>query len=182
MSRRSGLLCSITCAREIDDAAARSEVALEPGALDVLVAAVEPEDVVDAAAAPRVEQLVVVADDGERRSQLGEGADQSLLDGVDVLVLVDGQVAHPRSDACAEGRLLLEHEHGVGDDRAEVQVALVGEHVEVLLQARLGVGSLERGLVDVGFAQDRHQLAVGAGVAIALPAEVGKPAPAASCA
>ena len=177
LSRRSGLLCSITArARSTTprlDRKLRSSRALWTSP----IAAVEPEDVLNAAAAPCVQELVVVADHGERRSQLGEGADQSLLDGVDVLVLVNGQVAHPRGDTCAEVWLLLEHEHGIRDDRTEVQVALVGEHVEVLLQARLDVGSLERGLVDVGFAQDRHQLAVSAGVAIAMPAQVGQPAP-----
>jgi hypothetical protein len=67
----------------------------------------------------------------------------------------------------AIGLLVLD---GVQADVSTGAVALNNLSVTITLE-------LEHGFVDVGFAQDRHQLAIDAGVATALPAEVGEPAP-----
>ena len=55
----------------------------------------------DLAAAPLVDRLVVVADDAEVRAELHQPADESLLQRVDVLVLVDDDVADVVPDVIA---------------------------------------------------------------------------------
>ena len=62
----------------------------------------------DVRAAPLVDRLVVVADDHEVRRpvRLGEQLDQPLLRRVDVLVLVDDQVAQLGRDPGADVRVL----------------------------------------------------------------------------
>ena len=76
-------------AGRLDDAVARAEVLLQGDLLDGRVALVEREDVLDVAAAPLVDRLVVVADHADPRAQLVKRPDDRLLHRVHVLVLVD---------------------------------------------------------------------------------------------
>ena len=66
--------------------------------LTVRVALVELDDVRDVGPSPLVDRLIVVADDAEVHGVGGEQLDQRLLRRVDVLVLVDDQVAQRRVD------------------------------------------------------------------------------------
>ena len=68
---------------------------------DAGVAVGERDDVRDLAAAPLVDRLVVVADDAQVRAELRQPADESLLQRVDVLVLVDDDVADVVPDVIA---------------------------------------------------------------------------------
>lgn len=63
------------------------------------VAVGEAEDVLHVGAVPLEDGLVVVADDGERGAEVGEGADHLLLQLVGVLVLVDDDAADARGEA-----------------------------------------------------------------------------------
>ena len=83
---------------EFDDALARAEVVVERDLPDAVVAVRERDDVRDLAAAPLVDRLVVVADDAQVRAELRQPADESLLQRVDVLVLVDDDVADVVAD------------------------------------------------------------------------------------
>ena len=86
----------------LDHAFARAEVLGERHLVDAGVPVGEGDDVRDLAAAPLVDRLVVVSDDAEVRAELGQPADQSLLQRVDVLVLVDDDVADVVADVTAE--------------------------------------------------------------------------------
>src|SRR5690606_18098968 len=76
-------------ASEIDDGGTGAEVLIQGDAVDVGVAALDREDVLDGTATPLIDRLVVVADHAQVRAVAGEPADQLLLDRVGVLVLVD---------------------------------------------------------------------------------------------
>ena len=80
-------------APDFDDTLARAEVLRERDLADAGVAVLKGDDVGDFAPAPLVDRLVVVADDTQVRAELREPADESLLQRVDVLVLVDDHVA-----------------------------------------------------------------------------------------
>ena len=86
---------------DLDDALARAEVLVERDLLDAGVPVGERDDVRDLAAAPLVDRLIVVADDAEVRAELRQAADEALLQRVDVLVLVDDDVADVVTDVIA---------------------------------------------------------------------------------
>ena len=70
--------------------------------MDAVVPVGERDDVRDLAAAPLVDRLIVVADDAEVRAELRQPPDEPLLQRVDVLVLVDDDVADVVTDVTAE--------------------------------------------------------------------------------
>ena len=92
---------SATDLPDLDDALARAEVVVERDLADAVIAVGEGDDVGDLAAAPLVDRLVVVADDAEVRAELRQPPDQPLLQRVDVLVLVDHDVADVVADVAA---------------------------------------------------------------------------------
>src|SRR4051794_14071996 len=119
-------------------------VSLEALDLHGVVPIGEGLDVRDTASAPAVEELVVVTDDADLAPEDGKSAQQALLDRIHVLVLVDRDVPRPLEDALAEVAYAgLEQRDGLVEDRGEVEVTLVGEEVEVLLKASLGLGPRE---------------------------------------
>ena len=77
----------------VEDQLGRAVVLLELDDRRVRVVALEVEDVPDVGAAPAVDRLVVVADDGEVAVLRGERPDPEVLRPVRVLVLVDVEVA-----------------------------------------------------------------------------------------
>ena len=77
----------------VEDELGRAVVALELDDRRLGPVALEVEDVAQVGAAPRVDRLVVVADDARLSCLCGEGADPQVLRPVRVLVLVDVQVA-----------------------------------------------------------------------------------------
>ena len=92
---------SATDLPDLDHALARAEVLGERHLADAGVPVGERDDVRDLAAAPLVDRLVVVADDAQVRAELRQPADESLLQRVDVLVLVDDDVADVVADVTA---------------------------------------------------------------------------------
>ena len=84
----------------LDDPAAAPKVLLQPHFIDRAVPLAEGQNVVDVASSPLIDRLVVVTDDADVGSHLREEADQSLLDRVYILVLVDDDVL----DAFSEPR------------------------------------------------------------------------------
>ena len=94
-------------APDLDDALARAEVLGERDLPDAGVAVAEGDDVGDLAAAPLVDRLVVVADDAQVRAELRQAADQSLLQRVDVLVLVDDDVSDVVADVLLDNARAL---------------------------------------------------------------------------
>ena len=92
---------------ELDDALARAEVVVEVDLADTGVPVGERDDVRDLAAAPLVDRLVVVADDAEVRAELRQAPDESLLQRVDVLILVDDDVADVVPDVILDARAVV---------------------------------------------------------------------------
>ena len=127
---------------ELDDALARAEVVGEGDLPDAVVAVVEGDDVGDLAAAPLVDRLVVVADDAEVRAELHEPSDQPFLQRVDVLVLVDHDVADvvtdviagPTSASSSSSAIALEELHREVDHLGEVEVGVAVEQLHVGLE------------------------------------------------
>ena len=121
-------------AAELDHALARPEVVVERDLPDAGVALRERDDVRDLAAAPLVDRLVVVADDAQVRAEPHQAADESLLQRVDVLVLVDDDVADVVPDVILDAhevvvlvRVALEVVDGAADDlRVVEERVLVG--------------------------------------------------------
>ena len=83
---------------------ARPEVVVEGDLPDAGVPARERDDVRHLAAAPLVDRLVVVAHHAEVRAEPDQAADESLLQRVDVLVLVDDDVADVVPDVVLDAR------------------------------------------------------------------------------
>ena len=117
---------------ELDHALARPKVVVQDDLLDAGIAARERDDVRDLAAAPLVDRLIVVADDAEVRAKLHEAADESLLQGIDVLILVDHDVADVVPDVILDAhevvvleRVALEVVDGAADDLRVVEVRVV---------------------------------------------------------
>lgn len=92
------------------------------------------EDPAADGAAPGVPGLIIVANDKEVVLGCGEDPDQPQVRGVDVLELVDAQVAEPSLPAPAELRIGLERRHRADhqvvevDEPACVQEGLKGRH------------------------------------------------------
>jgi hypothetical protein len=82
-----------------------TEVLLEPHLPRAGVSLGEAEDVLHVGAVPLEDGLVVVADDGQRGAEVGEGANDLLLQRVGVLVLVDDDVPDPRASRCPASTL-----------------------------------------------------------------------------
>ena len=78
-----------------EDVRGRAVVLLEPDHLRAGEVALEAQDVADLGAAPAVDRLVVVADDGDVAVPGGEQPQPEVLRDVGVLVLVDQDVAEP---------------------------------------------------------------------------------------
>src|SRR5437763_729425 len=91
----------------------------------------EGDDVGDLAASPLVDRLIVVADDTEVRAELRQPSDETLLERVDVLVLVDDDVADVIADVAADRGCVfiavlvtLEELDGEMDELRVVEVSL----------------------------------------------------------
>ena len=131
---------------DLDHALARAEVLGERHLVDAVVPVGERDDVRDLAAAPLVDRLIVVADDAEVRAELRQPPDETLLQRVDVLVLVDDDVADVVTDVTADrSRVLvvvlvtLEELHGEVDDLGVVEVRLLVEQPHVVAERRLAL-------------------------------------------
>ena len=118
-------------ARDRHDALARAEVLLEPNLGDRRVAVLEGQDVAHVAAAPLVDRLVVVTDDADAGAEFVNRLDDGLLDRVDVLVLVDDDVANPVDQALAQVGIALQLGHSLLQDSGVVQVAAVVQQLLV---------------------------------------------------
>ena len=133
----------------IEDQLGRAVVLLELDDRRLRPVALEVEDVAQVRAAPRVDRLVVVADDREVAVLRGQRADPQVLRAVRVLVLVDVEVA-PLVLVLGEhvGRLL---EQPDGLEQQVVEVERVGL-AQALLVARREAGdhplAVVRGLLD----------------------------------
>ena len=73
---------------------AGAEVLLESDLLDFRVAALEFKDVLDSASPPLVYSLVVVPNHTQAGAQFMEQPYQPLLDGVDILILINYHVLY----------------------------------------------------------------------------------------
>ena len=94
-------------AANLDDTPAGPEVVIEGDLLDVGVAIGERDDVRYLAAAPLVDRLVVVPDDAQVRTELDEPADETFLERVDVLVLVDDDVLDVVLDVVLDAHVVI---------------------------------------------------------------------------
>jgi len=129
---------------DFDHALARAEVLSERHLVDVVVPVGERDDVRDLAAAPLVDRLIVVADDAEVRAKLRQPPDKTLLQRVDILVLVDHDVADVVTDVTADrSRVLvvilvsLEELRGEVDQFRVVEVGLLVDQPHVIAERRL---------------------------------------------
>ena len=109
--------------RGVEDQLRRAVVLLELDDRRVGVVALEVEDVAQVRAAPRVDALVVVADDGQVLALAGEVADPQVLRAVRVLVLVDVQVAPAILVVRQHAGRLVEQAHGLVEQVVEVERA-----------------------------------------------------------
>ncbi len=78
--------------RHRENVAGRSIISLKPDHLRARKILLEPQDIFDIRAAPRVDRLIVVADAAQIAVGLGEQPQKKILNDVRVLVLVDQNV------------------------------------------------------------------------------------------
>ena len=98
-------LWAISRARRVDDRRRAAVVVRERDALQPGVGAIELEHPPHRRAPEPVQRLVVVADGEQRVLRRGQDADQQLLRGLDVLVLVDEHVLEAALPAGADARV-----------------------------------------------------------------------------
>ena len=107
----------------------------------------EAQDHAVVAAAPRVDRLIVVADDRDVAVLLGERRDEAVLRVVDVLVLVDQDVLELRLIARARVFVVVEQLDRAGDQVVEVEPVGLGQ-AAVVLAVDVGVALAgERGIL-----------------------------------
>ena len=107
----------------VEDQLGRAVVLLELDHGGVRLVALEVEDVAQVGPTPRVDRLVVVADDAQVVVARRERPDPQVLGPVRVLVLVDVEVAPALLVAGEHGRRLLEQAHRLEQDVVEVERA-----------------------------------------------------------
>ena len=107
--------------RRIEDQLRRAVVLLELDDRGVRPVALEIEDVAEVRAAPRVDRLVVVADDAQVPVTGGERLDPQVLGAVGVLVLVDVEVAPALLVLRQDVGRVLEQPHGLQQEVVEVE-------------------------------------------------------------
>ena len=116
--------------------------------------ALEVEDVADVGAAPAVDRLVLVADDGDAAGAARQQAHQPVLHAVRVLELVDQHVVEALRDLLGRGRAACaqpQHRH-----QQAPEVGRVGRRQPLLVQA-------------IGLADDVVEVVVGDEVAALIP-------------
>src|SRR4051794_35523314 len=91
----------------LDYAFARTKVLRERHLMDAVVPVGERDDVRHFAASPLIDRLVVVADHAEVRAELRKPPDESLLQRVDILILVDDHVTDVLADVTTNRRSVL---------------------------------------------------------------------------
>ena len=89
----------------------------------------EPEDAPHVGQAPGVDRLVVIAHHEQVLLGLGQDPDEPQLGGVDVLELVDRQVAEARLPAATKGGISAEQVDRTHDQVVEVECAAGGQQV-----------------------------------------------------
>ena len=117
----------------VEDQLRRAVVALELDDGGIRPVALEVEDVAQVGAAPRVDRLVVVADDRQVAALPGERVDPQVLRAVRVLVLVDVEVVPAILVAGQDVGRLLEQADRLEQEVVEVERA---GRLEALLVAR----------------------------------------------
>ncbi len=136
----------------------------------------EPNHVPHVRAAPLVDRLVVVADNGQLDWRLGEPIDEGLLHRVDVLVLIDQQVGEATADLVQHHRV-LEGLDGERDELAEREQPIAGEQIAVGPIAGPQGRFAELGGADVLVGDDVGRTGEVAHRLPVLPAEPAEPEP-----
>jgi hypothetical protein len=142
------------------DVAGRAVVALQLDDARARVVALEVEDVADVGAAPAVDRLVLVADDGDAAGAPRQQAHQPVLDAVRVLELVDQHVVEALRDLLGGGRAAggeLQHRQQRPPKSGRVgrrqpllvkAVRLAHDVVEVVVGDEVGATSRVLGAID----------------------------------
>ncbi len=81
----------------------------------------EAQDVAEIRAAPRVDRLGHVSDDGEVLARLGEQPHEEVLDAVGVLILVNENVLKPSLPPAEDFRLALQQPDNFGEKVVKIQ-------------------------------------------------------------
>ena len=128
---------------DIEDVPGGTEVLLQPDDPDVVELLRELEDVLDPRAAPGIEHLVIVADDGEIGIVVGDLLQPSELEAVGVLILVDEDVLPLAGEHLGVDDAVVEGLRDDGDQVREVEDAVLGLGLLVLrvdvVDGRVGV-------------------------------------------
>ena len=120
--------------RGVEDDLRRPVVPLEADGAGFGEVLFEVEDVAQVGAAPLVDRLVRIPDDGEVAVFGRELADQEVLRAVGVLVFVDQDVAELRRVAGAHVLGAFEELHALEQEVVEVERVALAQHVEVALE------------------------------------------------
>ncbi len=107
--------------RGVDDRLRRAVVLFELHDLRVFEVLLEIQDVVDVRSAPRIDRLILVADDAQVAVRLSELLDEKILDTVRILILVDHDVAKLVLILFENGRVIDEELVGLHQEIAEVE-------------------------------------------------------------
>lgn len=141
------------------DAETAAEVFIEADLGNVKVAVGESDDILDLAAAPLVDGLVVVTDDTKVGAEVVEGTDETFLERIDILVFIDDEITNLPADLLAQLLVGLEFLNGLTDDHGVVEVAEIVQKLPILGNGFLnGGGNLVK--VNVTFAEDADELLV----------------------
>jgi hypothetical protein len=111
------------------------------------------------AAAPRIDRLVVVADDGDIAVMSREQGDEAILGGVDVLVFVDQHVFEALLVLAPRGGVALEQIDRAHDQIVEVERVGLGQPALVfLIDVAEALAQKRRLLLEVGFGPEQSVL------------------------
>ena len=120
--------------RRVEDHLGRSVVLLEPDDLRIGEVGLEVHDVAQVGAAPLVDRLIGVADDGEVAMLAGDLLDQQVLRPVGVLVFVHHHVVELVRVALADRGVLVEQLDGREQQVVEIERARVLQRLDVALE------------------------------------------------
>ena len=118
----------------VEDDLRRAVVLLQPDGCGLREVALEVEDVAEVGAAPLVDRLIRIADDGEVAVDFGQAANQHVLRPVRVLVLVDHDVAELARVELARLLRGLEELDRLEQQVVEVEGVAVAERGDVALE------------------------------------------------
>ena len=143
--------------RDVDDGVGGAKIVVEDNGMDIRISLLKILDVLDAAAAPLENGLIVIADNADVGAEVVKLPDDLFLDGIDVLIFINNEIADITLDFSAKVGILLHGLQGARHDHGEIKITMFGEVGLVLLQRSKkflrDLGSIGK----ISLAEDAHK-------------------------